>query len=1452
MKRKQIKILSKKILVTVLTVCTITTGLMYGNIPTVYAAHEKENEEISYEEIQISSVQDLMDLAEKCHSDTWSSDKLVTLTQDIDLSGSDFNFIAYFDGYFDGKGYTISNYQFDADGYEVGFFRYIGENGTVCNLTVTGSVNVEEEQQCIGGLCGVNKGTIRNCVFQGMVSGKTQTGSIAGLNDTTGVIQKCTVKGKVSGYYYTGGVAGKNLGLIDNCINYANINDSGKWVEGDDENTLEILRDISSNSQKLKVQSGVDTGGIAGYSEGQILRCSNQGIVGYERTGYNIGGIVGRQSGLVAYCTNAGTVYGRKDVGGIAGQIEPYIEIDEAESIRSATNKLHDLVSQTITDMENGTDAIHADLDNLQSLSDGVLDTGDSIADGLTDYINNNTVSANDLFDRANYVMNELPQVLDKIKTANTTMGKMTDVLNSLRNDLNLQNKLSGDSYNETKYRRLTLNAGIGGTLSTDSTNPDEGTAVTITVAEDNGYLLKNITVTDAAAKEISLTKTGYGTYTFVMPKENVMVSAEFFYEGAYLAESDAGGKLSITNNQSAGTITVEADANEGYSLASSVTIGTNTISLSGGKATVNKADYPTDGKPVIVKADFGSRDITGGSTTNAGDTHKITRAAGTGGSVTTTVLTAESGDTVYVVPAASNGYQFSQLHIRKMSDGSEITTKKVSDQYSFEMPDEDVYVEAQFVPAELILLSNPGGSASFYEKDDIVTLTVSPNSGYTVSTTPVVKNVNGNDISVTKNTEGTFVYKFSMPAVETPATATITFKKQNENDAVSAAMNRVTENINTLTSLSSQISDALDKLKNDLTNADGSFNKNNLTNDQTWNDLMDLLELLTEAGEATSQIVSDLNVISNIYGPYLKDAANGANTDLANAIDIFSSANSSLKSATDKVRSVIDNLNARGSIEIAKINSDLQANVDLIHDQLKAVSVCMGNLTEHADNSSKKVLEDFRAVNDQISVVVNLFADNLSSAEVTEWYEDISEEEVDSATTGTVSNSTNKGYINGDYNVGGICGSMAIDEEDPEDSAAGTIDKQLGNKYTALCVIRNSDNQGYVTARKDGAGGIAGYMKQGIVTKSKSGGSVKSTEGDFVGGICGESLAIIRDCYALSMISGDKNVGGIAGYGSTITGCYSIANIMEATGRYGAIAGQVAEQEQNEDGDKGVKHIADNYFVNNTVYGIDNISYAGAAEQISYEQLIETEGIPDDFQHLKVTFLMDGTELGTMELAYGESLDDLTYPQVPKQNGSYGIWPDVSDLQMTGNLVVEGEYVDNIATLQSDAYVLITEGDKQSKKTFMLAEGTFTHKAKLKVQKVDNYPDDKLTGKGNKATYQVLLESNNLSPKDVTNLRIYNTKDKVDIWSYTNGSWQKLTTEQKGHYLQFSMEGKEGVFCVVEKVRDIKKILVIAAYVAGCVLLICLVGCIIKKSRKKSGLKKRGKKSQTEEKNEV
>ena len=220
-------------------------------------------------------------------------------------------------GTFDGAGYTVSGLAInrpDDDGQ--GFFRNIGRDGTVKNLTVAGSVKGRINT---GGIAGSNEGTVTNCNNQVEVTGTDgSTGGIVGSNGVQGTLVACTNTGTVNGTDNTGGIAGSNEGTVTNCNNQVE-------VTGTDGSTGGIVG--SNGVQGTLVActntgtvNGTDnTGGIAGYSYGTVTNCTNQ--VEVNGTNSSTGGIVGSNSGqgtLVA-CTNTGTVNGTSSTGGIAG-----------------------------------------------------------------------------------------------------------------------------------------------------------------------------------------------------------------------------------------------------------------------------------------------------------------------------------------------------------------------------------------------------------------------------------------------------------------------------------------------------------------------------------------------------------------------------------------------------------------------------------------------------------------------------------------------------------------------------------------------------------------------------------------------------------------------------------------------------------------------------------------------------------------------------------------------------------------------------------------------------------------------------------------------------------------------------------------------------------------------------------------------------------------------------
>ncbi|MDE7184884.1 MAG: hypothetical protein K2O40_10530, partial [Lachnospiraceae bacterium] len=590
-------------------------------------------------------------------------------------------------------GHTISGFDYMGDGYVIGLFRYVERDGLIQNLTVKGAVESENEKECMGSICGINHGTIKNCTFQGTVSGRDTVGGIAGMNERTGTIAGCSVRGRITGYYSTGGIVGINHGAVNNCTNRAGINDNSEWVEQDDEmgTGKGILESLTANDDN-ELYSGVDTGGIAGFSDGVISRCANSGVVGYEHTGYNIGGIAGRQSGVVSLCTNSGTVYGRKDIGGIVGQMEPFIEIDEAESLRGAINKLHDIIEKTIDDMDTASDGVKGDVDRMQSYADSAIDSGDVLVTKITDFVDENVDEVNVVSARMEHIIDMLPDVLNHVSAAGDKMSDLNDTAKQLSEDLAILDKLDDTVYDETEYSRLSLLSTVGGTLTADSANPQQKDTVTITVTPNDGYKIKegSLTVKDAGGKKIDITPVSGRSdqYTFTMPKKNVKVTAQFVYQGAFLVKSTVGGRVTTTEDND--KLTFKASASSGYRFDGYKVGGSSysgTVSADN-EITLDRKSYIQDGTSTVVEAVF---------TKVAAAAHKVTVKSGTGGTayVAGSSNTVAAGDEVTIHIVAGSEYVFKEMRVT----GGVVSAPSSSNvnERVFKMPDNDVDVEVLF-----------------------------------------------------------------------------------------------------------------------------------------------------------------------------------------------------------------------------------------------------------------------------------------------------------------------------------------------------------------------------------------------------------------------------------------------------------------------------------------------------------------------------------------------------------------------------------------------------------------------------------------------------------------------------------------------------------------------------------------------------------------------------------
>lgn len=400
--------------------------------------------------IEISRVNELIEFANKCKYDSYSKDKIVKLTADIDVSGSDFKGISYFAGTFDGGSHIISGFNVDYKGSDFGFFRYIAESGFITNLNISGSINVTGSQKNIGGIAGVNKGVINESSFSGKVNASTATGAIAGYNHENAKIVSCTSDADILATNQTGGIAGVNDGLISSCTSKSRVNtqelDTTLDIGGVDVGTLNLTQNVIDRN---------DMGGIAGESTGIISDCVNYGKIGFAHTGYNVGGIAGKQSGKVITCSNGGEIYGRKDVGGIVGQAEPDIEseylndrVDDVQSsidiINSTLNNMSSSMNNASSDVksytENIIDQYKELLDKLQDKLNGNNDNDEKIEDFVDDIskdIENSTV-ADDIHGVADTVDSEIRTIADsierisaQIKNIGNTVTETMDVVTS-------------------------------------------------------------------------------------------------------------------------------------------------------------------------------------------------------------------------------------------------------------------------------------------------------------------------------------------------------------------------------------------------------------------------------------------------------------------------------------------------------------------------------------------------------------------------------------------------------------------------------------------------------------------------------------------------------------------------------------------------------------------------------------------------------------------------------------------------------------------------------------------------------------------------------------------------------------------------------------------------------------------------------------------------------------
>lgn len=272
--------------------------------------------------------------------------------EDINGKGGNFSTIGdeahCFEGNFDGQGHSIKNLKVSEAGSD-GYSSWVITGVTGLFGAIKGSIikDVIIDESCkfngskSGALVGICKGgKITGCINYAQISGYgSYVGGIVGDVRFGTVISDCKNYGAIKGCYFVGGIVGyasydytsdENVGFvvdgvtISDCVNEGHISNdaygTGGIVGWGGIVSITNCRNsgLIEGGMGQSMGTHIDkTGGIAGFNNGTVKDCINEGVV---RGPISAGGIVGSNwdDGIIDHCINEekGVVEGN---GGIAG-----------------------------------------------------------------------------------------------------------------------------------------------------------------------------------------------------------------------------------------------------------------------------------------------------------------------------------------------------------------------------------------------------------------------------------------------------------------------------------------------------------------------------------------------------------------------------------------------------------------------------------------------------------------------------------------------------------------------------------------------------------------------------------------------------------------------------------------------------------------------------------------------------------------------------------------------------------------------------------------------------------------------------------------------------------------------------------------------------------------------------------------------------------------------------
>lgn len=208
-------------------------------------------------------------------------------------------------------------------------------NGTISNVTTFGNV-VTAESKAAGGIAGDNAGAISNASASDAVTdkGSSNAGGIAGINEEKAVISDSSSNSAVNSAVSSkdnalGGIAGVNAGTLSNVDSLGVTTGIYKGTSTRYSDNVGGIAGINSgtvsNAYNESIVSGRDNvGGILGKNTGKnVENVSNAarvtGEAASDDTSDYVGGLVGSNSGSITNGRNNGEITGSQYVGGLVG-----------------------------------------------------------------------------------------------------------------------------------------------------------------------------------------------------------------------------------------------------------------------------------------------------------------------------------------------------------------------------------------------------------------------------------------------------------------------------------------------------------------------------------------------------------------------------------------------------------------------------------------------------------------------------------------------------------------------------------------------------------------------------------------------------------------------------------------------------------------------------------------------------------------------------------------------------------------------------------------------------------------------------------------------------------------------------------------------------------------------------------------------------------------------------